>query len=85
MRLSAKSRAQSEERYRLLLDNLGEGVAYVDPDEIFTFGNPAADSIFGVGPGELVGKCLLDFLSPDARLLIRKEATLRRVRCQEPV
>jgi PAS domain S-box-containing protein len=77
-KLSGEPRTESEERYRLLLDNLGEGVAYVDPHEIFTFGNPAADSIFGVGPGELVGKCLLDFLSSDVRMLIRKEAALRR-------
>ena len=73
-----EERPEPEERYRLLLDNLGEGVAYVDPNETFTFGNPAADSIFGVGPGELVGKSLLDFLLPEARLLIQKEAGLRR-------
>jgi len=56
---NGEPRTEPEEHYRLLLDNLGAGVAYVDPNETFTFGNPAADSIFGAGPGELVGKCLL--------------------------
>ena len=77
-KFSADQQINSDDRYRLLLENLGEGVAYVDPSEIFTFGNPAADSIFGVGPGELVGRSLLDFLTTEARPVIQAEAKLRR-------
>src|SRR5664279_3662970 len=77
-KLISDPRTESEEHYRLLVENLGEGVAYVDPNEIFTFANPAAESILGVGPGELVGRCLLDFLAAEVHPLIHKEAALRR-------
>ena len=52
---------ESEERYRLLVENQGEGVTIVDPQENFVFANPAAEEIFGVAPGGLRGKNLRDF------------------------
>src|SRR5664279_2442617 len=75
---NAELRTESEERFRLLMDNLGEGVGYVDPNEIFTFSNPASDSIFGVGPGELVGRSLPDFLVTEAQPIIQNQNALRR-------
>ncbi len=67
----------SEEQYRLVVENQGEGVVFVDPEENFTFANPASESIFGVPAGGLVGCNLEKFTSPEefARIL---EQTQRR-------
>ena len=54
---------ESEERNRILLENLGEGVTIIDLDENFVFANPAAEILFGVESGKLVGKNLRDVLS----------------------
>ena len=52
---------KSEERYRTLIENMGEGIGIVDENEKFVFVNPMAESIFGVGAGELIDKNLLEF------------------------
>jgi PAS domain S-box-containing protein len=53
-RLYSEAR-ESEQRYRTLVENLGEGIAIVDPEENFRFANPAAEEVFGVPPGGLGG------------------------------
>ncbi len=53
---------ESEERYRDLIENQGEGVGLTDPRDVFTFANPAAERLMGVGPGKLVGRSVMDFL-----------------------
>jgi PAS domain S-box-containing protein/putative nucleotidyltransferase with HDIG domain len=68
--LAERSRAelalsQSEERYRTLVQSQEEGVAEVDPDEVFRFANPSAERILGVEPGNLVGRSLREFTSPE--------------------
>jgi PAS domain S-box-containing protein len=68
----------SQERYRALVENLGEGVAFVDPDEFFTFSNPAADAIFGVPVGELMGRNLKDFVDAEQFVHIRAQTQKRR-------
>jgi PAS domain S-box-containing protein len=68
----------SEARYRLLIENQGEGVGVVDPDERFVLANPAADAIFGVPQGSLVGRSLLEFLTPEERAAIRQQTQHRR-------
>ena len=68
---------KSEEKYRLLIENQGEGVATVDLNEIFVFANPAADQMFGVPKGTLVNRCLLDFMVPDQIAKIREESAKR--------
>jgi two-component system cell cycle sensor histidine kinase/response regulator CckA len=77
-RLYAEAR-ESEERYRTLVENLGEGVAIVDPTEHFLFANPAAEAIFGVPPGGLGGRGLEDFLSKEEYTRVLTE-TERRAR-----
>ena len=55
---------ETEERHRTVLENLAEGVGIVDEDERFRFANPAAETIFGVPAGTLVGRSLREFMDP---------------------
>ncbi|MCP4219983.1 MAG: PAS domain S-box protein [bacterium] len=55
---------KSEERFRSIVNILGEGISLVDENERFLYINPVGEKILGVGPGELVGRNLGDFLSP---------------------
>jgi PAS domain S-box-containing protein len=75
-RLYAEAR-ENEERYRVLLETLGEGVAIVDLKEHFVFANPAAESVFGVHHGGLVGKNLAEFTNPADFDLSRAETRKR--------
>jgi two-component system, cell cycle sensor histidine kinase and response regulator CckA len=70
---------ESEQRYRTLVENLGEGIAIVDPEENFRFANPAAERIFGVEAGGLTGRNLKQFLSDEewARTLTETERRRR--------
>jgi PAS domain S-box-containing protein len=54
---------ESEERYRLLIENQGEGVCIINHDEQFVLANPAAEEMFGVAPGCLVNRDLNDFIT----------------------
>ncbi|MGA2641279.1 MAG: histidine kinase N-terminal 7TM domain-containing protein [Spirochaetia bacterium] len=69
---------ENEERYRVLVTTLGEGVAIVDLLERFVFANPAAESVFGVPSGGLVGRSLEEFLGP-AELALSLSETHKRV------
>jgi len=51
----------SEERYRLLVENQGEGVGYVDENEKILFVNRAAEEIFGRVRADILGRSLSDF------------------------
>jgi PAS domain-containing protein len=60
-----QSLSESEKKYRTLVENVGEGIGFVNLDEEFLFANSAAERIFGVGKGELLGRNLKEFLSED--------------------
>jgi PAS domain S-box-containing protein len=64
---------KSETRYRELINGQAEGVVYTDIDSKFTFANPAAESMFGVWPGQLLGKTLYDFLDEKNRSLAKQQ------------
>jgi len=72
----------SEEQHRMLVENMGEGVGVVDLDERFVFVNPAAESIFGVPPGQLTGRMLREFVSPEEFVRLQEETAKRRTRQQ---
>ena len=67
----------SEAFYRDLLEQQGEGFAVVDENEIFMFTNPVADQIFGLSPGGLLGRSLLEFLDPDQEAVVHQETRKR--------
>jgi PAS domain S-box-containing protein len=64
---------ESEERYRLLIENQGEGVGIVDLNEKFVFANPAAEAMFGSRPGDLLNRNLLDFVKDDQVHILTSE------------
>jgi PAS domain S-box-containing protein len=68
---------KSEEKYRLLINNQGEGIGMVDTEDVFLFANPKAEEIFGVREGKLTGRSLFDFVDKDGRKVI-EEQTLKR-------
>ena len=68
---------ESENRYRMLVENQGEGICIVNQDENFTFVNPAAEEIFGVAPATLAGRNLKEFL-PAAELTQLEEQNRKR-------
>jgi two-component system, cell cycle sensor histidine kinase and response regulator CckA len=55
----------SEERYRNLVQNLGEGLAVVDQSGRIQFANPAAEKIFTRPPGGLVGINVADYVGKE--------------------
>jgi PAS domain S-box-containing protein len=69
---------ESEERYRTLIQNVGVGIGFVDPEEQFSLANAAAEDIFGVPPGGLLGRSLREFTSPEQLAMIREQTDLRR-------
>lgn len=76
-RAAEQALRESEERYRLLVEQQSEGLGILDLEDHFEFANPAAETIFGVGRGELVGRSLRDFLAPDQLAELRALPRLR--------
>jgi two-component system sensor histidine kinase/response regulator len=69
---------QSKEGYQSLIECLGEGIVSVGQGRV-RMANPAAEIIFGVPRGELIGKELSDFVHPgDIPLLASEERRDRR-------
>jgi diguanylate cyclase (GGDEF)-like protein/PAS domain S-box-containing protein len=64
LREAEEALKRSEERYRNLVENMGEGMTIVDANENILFANPAADRIFGVNENSLAGRNLREFLDP---------------------
>ena len=69
---------ESEERFRSMMENLGEGVGVVSAEEDFLFANKAVELLFGVPPGGLVGKNVRDFTSAESFVVIRTQTERRQ-------
>ncbi len=54
---------KSEQRYKELIENQGEGVLIGDKNEVITFINPAGEKLFGLPKEKIIGHSLKDFVS----------------------
>ena len=68
---------ESEEQYRYLVENQGEGLGIVDAEEYFIFANCAAHEIFGV-PDGLIGRNMREFVTLGDFAIIRAQTERRR-------
>ncbi len=68
----------SENKYRSLVENQGEGVCIVDDKETIMFANPAAARIFGIPDKELIGKNLSEFVDKDTFEVFKEGTSERR-------
>ncbi len=64
--------------FRDLVFAIDEGVTVSDLDDNFLFVNSAAEKLFGVEKGELVGKNIKEFLTKEQFSLIEKQTERRR-------
>jgi PAS domain S-box-containing protein len=75
--LEEDAAGKNEEKYRMLVENMGEGIGIMDSDEIFVFANSSGEKIFGVEEGKLKGTCLKDFIIEEDLGHIIKETKKR--------
>ena len=68
----------SEEKFRLVFENLGEGVTRVSLNENIELCNRAAEIIFGVEKGKLLGRNITDFVSDEDLKTIRNQTKKRK-------
>lgn len=76
--LDADNLKGSEILFRHLVDNIGEGIAFVDPDENIIFANRSGEEIFGVQPGKLAGRNLSEFYEKEQFQRILEQTAQRR-------
>ncbi len=81
-RIAQQKLLGSENKYRKLVQMLGEGIGLVDVHENFVFVNPAAEEIFGVESGTLTGRNLIEFLDNEEFEKIKSETALRKTGIQ---
>ncbi len=63
----------SEERYRNLVDNLGEGIVIIDQNLQFQFANPSANQILGVPTGTLEHTYLNEYIKEESLFFISQQ------------
>ncbi|NPV57559.1 MAG: PAS domain S-box protein [Anaerolineae bacterium] len=68
----------SEQRYRELIEQQGEGVLIADTSECVVYANPAAGGIFGVAHTKLVGRSLKDFFDEEQFRILLSQTAIRR-------
>ncbi len=69
---------ENEEKYRLLIENLGEGIGIVDTDENFLYCNQVTDEIFGVPQGGLENRNLAEFVNPETLHFIKDQTQIKQ-------
>ena len=64
---------ESEEKYRLLINNINDLVCKIDENGVYTFVCPNYKEILGYEPEELIGKSVIDFIHPEDLELSQKK------------
>jgi len=79
---------QSEQKYRLVVESLSEGIWVIDQDACTSFVNPRMAEMLGYAPEEMIGRPFSSFLSPSCsaamqgRLNRRRDGTREQYECE---
>jgi PAS domain S-box-containing protein len=73
-----ESLCTGEERYREMIEGQGEGIVIADLSEAILFANPAADEIFGVVRGTLIGRLISEFMSEPEKQALQAQTENRK-------
>lgn len=76
-KMTEEALKRSEEKYKLLIEEQGEGIGITNVNEVFTFANPAAEKIFEVKKGGLKNRSLKEFTSEQEFKKFMKETQKR--------
>lgn len=72
-RIDAQKKAEESERqYRMLFENVQEGILGVDAQARITVVNPRAVTLLGYAPQEIIGRTIFEFMDPATRDRARK-------------
>jgi two-component system, cell cycle sensor histidine kinase and response regulator CckA len=61
-----KALKESEEKYRLLTENMNDVIWQMTPDTVFTYISPSIEKHMGYEAHEVLGRPLWDFITPDS-------------------
>lgn len=79
---------QSEQKYRVVVESLSEGIWVLDPDACTSFVNPRMAEMLGYAPAEMIGKPIHSFIPPahgarmEERLRCRREGAREEYECE---
>jgi two-component system cell cycle sensor histidine kinase/response regulator CckA len=62
-----KDLKESEERYRLISENMMDVICLHDPDSRYVYVSPSSKTVLGYAPAEVLGKSPYDFFEPEER------------------
>jgi PAS domain S-box-containing protein len=82
---SQKSLAESELRYRMLVENLQEGIWVIDADAVTTYVNPKMAEMLGYTVSEMMGRSLFDFMDEESKKYTIERLELKRKGIREVV
>jgi PAS domain S-box-containing protein len=68
---------ESEEKYRRIVENAGEGIIAIAPDGIINFVNPRIPEMFGFVIHEMLGKSVLNFVAQEDRKKLKNQLDSR--------
>lgn len=68
----------SEQRYRLLIENMNDGIAIVNSEEKFTYLNPQMCKMLGFHCREMIGRDVKEFLNERDRQILKKQLDERK-------
>jgi PAS domain S-box-containing protein len=69
---------ESEAKYRLLVENLNEGIWMIDENAVTTFVNPRMSEMLGYATEEMLGKHLFSFMDEQGVQIATKKLAIRQ-------
>ncbi len=73
----AEELRKSEEKYRMLVEGMGEGLGVTDANQVLTYVNSRICEMLGYARDEILGRPATDFVDESYRTLLEKQKSLR--------